>query len=122
MEKLQKKIKKLKNRINKNTIQTGYIYECKIIDDDEIEFFYIGSSNNYDLRIKQHLYLAKRKKLFNCNFYEKLREIDFNEDQYEFNIIKIYYNIFDKELKNKEKKYIKKYINDGFYVLNNIIN
>ena len=39
MEKLQKKIKKLKNRINKNTIQTGYIYECKIIDDDEAKFF-----------------------------------------------------------------------------------
>ena len=105
----------LKKLIDENSTK-GCIYECKIIDDENKQWFYIGSTKDFERRVSEHLYLAKRKP--NCNFYKKLKEIEFNENKYEFKPIEHFDKILKYDLLRKEKENYEFYKNQGKNMLN----
>ena len=115
IQKYKNTINQLKYRIECNSIKIGYIYECKIYDNDDI-WYYIGSTNNYVVRKNQHIHCAKNNGT--CPFYEMLKKINFDQTKYKFRIIKKMKNIFKNELIETEKYFIDLYKNENKNLLN----
>ena len=107
----------LQQKINENSTK-GYVYKCKIIDDDRNKFYYIGSTNEFEKRVKEHIYLAKRNS--KSNFHQKLNQINFDNEKFKFKPIESYEKILKYDLLRKEKEYYNEFKNKGYNMLNDM--